>query len=511
MATKDTGDAAWLPSIAIGCATGLLIHLALGNRVIPNADEGIYLQGGVDVLRSAVPYRDFFAITGPGSFWLVAAMFRIAGITLRSARVLLALDISVLVGLTYWITSRLARPLTALATSVLCAALFLSSPGNLVINHRWDSSAAMLAAIAFTLATIQSPRRTAAFFAGLFSAAAAWITPPTGLVGVVIVLRVWIDVKTRRVAVFVGAGILTGMIVPAWILAAQGGLVPMVKTLFWNASHYSAANRVPFGHIFGGPAALFAGAHGGEWIARILLAIAFLLPALLPPLVAVAWLPAIRDPMRTEIFLLAAGGAAVFSSYPRWDLLHLLYVSPVFLILAAVWVGRIRRKSIAPALFMITVLPAAIMSVHTLLVDGPELSFDSPAGHIRAAKADAAAIQMSLANIQPADTLFVYPYEPLFYFLTQAHNPTRYLWLQPGMMSDADERTAVSELIPHPPKWVLYRDLAPADYLRIWPGSDPTRLRMNLVEEFISANYVRFAVAPSPDGPRQLLKRRDQP
>jgi hypothetical protein len=116
---------------------------------------------------------------------------------------------------------------------------------------------------------------------------------------------------------------------------------------------------------------------------------------------------------------------------------------------------------------------------------------------------------MSLANIQPADTLFVYPYEPLFYFLTQAHNPTRYLWLQPGMMSDADERTAVSELIPHPPKWVLYRDLAPTDYLRIWPGSDPTRLRMKLVEEFISANYVRFAVAPSPDGPRQLLKRRD--
>ncbi len=509
MQEQRGGTSQWLPPVAAGCATGLLVFLALGNQIVPNADEGIYLQSGVNVLNGAVPYKDFFAITGPGSFWLLAAIFRIAGVTLRNGRLLLALDLAALVSLAYWLTCRLSRPAIALVTSLLCGLLFFSSPGNLVVNHRWDSSAAMLAATALTIAAIQSARRTPAFLAGVFSAAAAWITPPTALAAIVIALRLWFDPKTRRAAVFHAGGIVTGILVPAAILAIQGGFVPMVTALSWNASHYSSANRVAYGSIFGGPAALFAGAHGGEWIVRILLATAFLLPALLPPLVTVAWLSAIRSPRRPEVFLLAMGAAAVFSSYPRWDLLHLLYISPVFVVLAALWLQDIRYPLVAQAGLIMILIPAAIMCAHTLAGEGPDVTIDSPVGRVRVSEAHAAAIRMSLGNVRPSDTLFVFPYEPLFYFLTQARNPTQYLWLQPGMMGEHEEHTALSELMANRPQWVIYRDIAPAAYLRLWPGSDPAHLRMKGIEDFIQANYTPYATSPSPDGPRQLLRRRD--
>jgi hypothetical protein len=76
------------------------------------------------------------------------------------------------------------------------------------------------------------------------------------------------------------------------------------------------------------------------------------------------------------------------------------------------------------------------------------------------------------------------------------------------MMSDEEERTAVSELAARPPEWILYRDLPPQAYLRIWPGADPHHLRMPFIEEFIRTRYIVFDSAGSGDGDRKLLKRR---
>src|SRR5215469_3955467 len=42
-------------------------------------DEGIVLQGATRILDGQVPYRDFFSFYTPGSFYLVAALFRVFG------------------------------------------------------------------------------------------------------------------------------------------------------------------------------------------------------------------------------------------------------------------------------------------------------------------------------------------------------------------------------------------------------------------------------------------------
>ena len=40
-------------------------------------DEGIILQGGERILRGQVPYRDFFSFFTPGSYYLLALLFKI--------------------------------------------------------------------------------------------------------------------------------------------------------------------------------------------------------------------------------------------------------------------------------------------------------------------------------------------------------------------------------------------------------------------------------------------------
>jgi hypothetical protein len=48
---------------------------------------------------------------------------------------------------------------------------------------------------------------------------------------------------------------------------------------------------------------------------------------------------------------------------------------------------------------------------------------------------------------------------------------------------------ALQELQQSPPRWILYVDTPPEAYLRIWPGSDPARLRFRSIEDFIAARY----------------------
>src|SRR6266700_2472172 len=49
-------------------------------------DEGIVLRGAERILAGEVPYRDFFSFYTPGSFYLVAFLFRVFGDSFAVAR-----------------------------------------------------------------------------------------------------------------------------------------------------------------------------------------------------------------------------------------------------------------------------------------------------------------------------------------------------------------------------------------------------------------------------------------
>jgi hypothetical protein len=113
------------------------------------------------------------------------------------------------------------------------------------------------------------------------------------------------------------------------------------------------------------------------------------------------------------------------------------------------------------------------------------------------------------ASVQKGEPFFVFPYIPIAYFLTQGANPTRYSFLQPGMMADTDEDQALASLRSAPPDKVLYADVPPESYLRLFPSSDPRRLRMAKIERWLRENYHRDLQFAQKSPGYDLLIRRE--
>ena len=207
------------------------------------------------------------------------------------------------------------------------------------------------------------------------------------------------------------------------------------------------------------------------------------LPATLPFFSAI-WLW--KRPPATIVLLLVTGFALILSTYPRWDLNHLTWVSAPFYALAAALIARTSFKKTVAVIVLIAAGSCVMVSIQQRLRETTRVT---SVGSVHGKQADLDVLAMIQARVKPSDTLFVFPYRPLLYFVTGAHNPTRYSFLQPGMFSDKDESEALTELRAHPPQWVFYTHVPPEAYLRIWPGSDPRRLEMAGIENFLRENY----------------------
>ena len=212
--------------------------------------------------------------------------------------------------------------------------------------------------------------------------------------------------------------------------------------------------------------------------------LAFLtLPATLP-FVSALWLW--KRPSISVVVLLAVGAALILSTYPRWDLNHLTWVSAPFYALVAALIARCSFRKPIAVIALIAAGSCVMVNIQQRL---REITRITSVGRVHGKQADLDVLDAIQARVKPSDTLFVFPYRPLLYFVTGAHNPTRYSFLQPGMFSDQDESEALSELRAQPPRWVFYTYVPPEAYLRIWPGSDPRRLEMPGIEAFLKENY----------------------
>jgi hypothetical protein len=464
------------------CAFAYLGWLAASRFVLTLNDEGIYLDGGLRVFHGQVPYKDFFALTGPGTFALLAASMRVWGTTLAAGRMPVVFDIAILTACLFWLVAKMSNQITAIFASFTFLAFVTLGETAVVANHRWDSSAwAVLAATLIIAAEEKS--KISAFVAGMAVGIAALCTPPVALVAVALgaciivyrTLRPLFLAYAGGVAVTLAAGLL-------WIVS-RGAFPAMLNSLWWSASNYSGANRVWYGSVTGGYANLL---HGGSLVntASAIAVLLFLtLPATLPFLSAI-WLW--KRPPMTVVMLMVTGFALILSTYPRWDLNHLTWISAPFYALVAVLIARTSFKKAAAVIVLIAAGSCTMVSIQQRFHETARVT---SIGSVHGKPADLDVLAMIEARVKPSDTLFVFPYRPLLYFVTGAHNPTRYSFLQPGMFSDQDESEALNELRAHPPRWVFYTQVSPEAYLRIWPGSDPRRLQMVGIEDFLRENY----------------------
>jgi len=472
----------FLSGIVFLCAFAYLAWVSASRFVLALNDEGIYLDGGLRVLHGQVPYKDFFALTGPGTFALVAASLRVFGTTLAAARLPVVFDIAILTACLFWVVSKLSSQLTAAFASFTFLAFVTLGDTAAVANHRWDSSAWAVLAVTLIIAADEKSK-ISTFAAGIAVGVAAWCTPPVALVAVALAVCLVANRATRGLFVAYAGGVAVTLAAGVTWIASAGALPAMLNSLWWNASNYSGANRVWYGSVTGGYANLVKGGSLVNTASTIVLLLFLTLPATMPFLSAI-WLW--KRPSMTVVMLMVTGFALILSTYPRWDLNHLTWISAPFYALVAVWIARTPFKKAVGVIVLIAAGSCTMVSIQQRFHETARVT---SVGSVHGKSSDLDVLATIQARVKPSDTLFVFPYRPLLYFVTGAHNPTRYSFLQPGMFSDQDESEALNELRAHPPRWVFYTQVPPEAYLRIWPGSDPRRLQMAGIEDFLRENY----------------------
>jgi hypothetical protein len=285
----------------------------------------------------------------------------------------------------------------------------------------------------------------------------------------------------------------------------------MVDQLLWISRNYSGANRMFYGQVIGGYGTLTKGAAGIELVILAALILFLTIPAWLPVLVTAGWAAHLRrrwpaaGPLRFQVpFLLCCGAVLIVSQAPRMDLPHLIFAAPIYYALGVALAARTLRGPALAAVAVVFLLASGTYANYACLTRMQEQPVQTRVGTASMDPEEARWLAVLASHVQPGDSLFVFPYRPVLYFALDGRNPSRYCFLQPGMSSARDEANVLADLRRDPPQWVIYLNVKPEDYLRVWPSSDRSRLRMESIERFIASGYVIATTA----GPYSLLCRR---
>ena len=467
---------------------GLLVTNLIGDRIAIALDEGIYIHGAQRILSGQAVYRDFFAFTGPGTFWLYAVLFRLFGVNLYVAHLFLAGELAVMAAALWrWVSDQAGR-LAAASSVALFAAVLLAYPNRLYVNHRWDSACCIT--IAAWLLTKRGSNRTVLMsLSGVCGGLAAVFTPPTLIVGAAVIFFLALHKASRREIIPFTAGLAGPLLISALFLWWSGSLAALVRSVLWAGHSYSQANAVPYGYIPDyEPNATNRGL--AFWALRGILEIPAALPVLSLAALAATRLRRVAAPVAAQQLAVIEIGM-IAAAYPRLAANQVLFAVPVGLALLFILGSNLltfparRRTYLALFCGALTIAIFGMAQLPRLVPVNTEL------GSAKCRPYDQPNIDFAMRTIQPGEKAFVYPYEPIWYSITGGVNPTHFNFLQPGMMTLEDESAALKQLGDDPPQWILWHSLPQKMVLAIWPHSDPATLRFKRIERFILTHYSR--------------------
>jgi len=486
-----------LIAAAVFVSVTALLFYTHGNRFFFTFDEGIVLDAAERMLHGQTLYRDFFGIMTPGSYWIQEAVFALFGVTIRSGRIVVIIDFALQCAILFWLTALLAGKKAASLTTILFAPLQLENPEYLVAQHRMDSAALVLLSIALC---VQGQRRVKPWYwaaGGLLATAAALCTPTVGLIAAVTLIWLCVDHSLRRFLLPYCGGLIGGTLAILAVLTASGLLKPMLDQLGWLSRNYTAVNYMPYGSITGGYASTLKGYAGIDLAIRAFLLFCTALPAVLPVAVIAAWaICCLREGQARRIlqtpvpYLLGCMVFLVAGTYPRPDVFHLAFVAVLPYVLAATWMSWYAPQRLAYDVVIILSFPATVFGVYTARQLYAEVPVATAIGRVRVPPEDVDGTRGLIACVRSGDTLYVHPYGPILYTLTQANNPTRYSYVQPGLMTNDDAESALIDLKKKPPKAVMYREINRDDYLRVFPNAYNLNHLFPDIEDWIAREYV---------------------
>lgn len=510
-------------------AWALLVFAATGLGYIPflrcesfSLDEGILLGGAERILHGQVLYRDIFSFYTPGSYYGLALLFRWFGDFLVVPRLTLLAEGAVMAALTYLIARRVAARWAALLAAYAVAIAGL--PYYFTAFSNWNCTFLAYLALYAAVLWLESPRPWLAAIMG-FLAGLACLTQQSkgaGLALGLVLAGLWLAgqaewrQRLRRQWVWMAAGFAAPVAATAAFFAMRGALGDLVTGCLWPFRHYGPANAVPYGYMPVGP----GGPERGPWAAKILPWLWFsphlvilLLPWAGAGVAAFLWLgrrPGRPGGVQRAHYLLVScvmTGLLLSVLGSRRDYTHVVFLFPIMALLLA-WAcgrrapGRVARLA-APAMAVYVLLFFSLAGVKhwSQAIWGYPHQIATARGMLRVAAPDPL-----LARLQrlPPGPIFVYPYLPIYYYLSGRSNPTRYAWLQFGMNDPAQFATAERELKASPPVAVVWDTRFSRWGAKTFPATPLAAVgRLYPLERYLRTQYHPCAVFPQP--PHRLV------
>jgi hypothetical protein len=245
--------------------------------------------------------------------------------------------------------------------------------------------------------------------------------------------------------------------------ATKHSLTAMLADWFWPLKHYNSVNRVPYGFLPISPSEWHT-LHSGSIIWRLfavfVLSPSFLVPAL--PILALVILGCrlfkvrerrVWDQENAYYVLICSciGGLLLSLLVARPGLSHIMFLGPIlYLVLCWIFEGKAfggaflpaaRRPITAYALLSFSGFALALLvnatNAHHLL--------ETRRGALRATDQDTV-ISYVQKYVPEGSKIFVYPYQPLYYYLTGTSNSTPYEFVYRGYHTPAQIQQVIDEL-----------------------------------------------------------------
>jgi len=499
-------------------------------------DEGIVLQGADRILRGEVPYRDFFSFYTPGSFYLVAALFKVFGNSFLAARTSIAAVGAGCSVITYLLSRRVCSRKIA-----LLAAAFTMTNGvayRFLVLHNWYSTFFACLTIFAAVKLLESQKPTWGFATGSLAALTILIEQSKGVglcLGLFLGFAILVGLGRRRYSearnfVVFAIGFLWPWIATFSYFASQHAVKIMLQDWLWPLLHYTSANHVPYGYQNWTADAREAILHSGPMWVRICKYIAvspgFIVPLL--PLAGVVWLgywgvrvwKNKRDASaNSDYYVLVSGGLSgllLSAVIVRADIAHVMDLAPLWYVVLA-WILGSRNfqsnllKKLRPALIVYFCVSFGLMSLALILnINGTENRIQTRRGVVMTPGKDTV-LDFVQAHIPAGTELLVYPYLPLYNYLTETHSPARLDFFQAGMNTAAQADGIIADLESKKIHAVLFEPGFAEKFATSWPETPLRDVVNDPVADFIIRNYRVCAALTTPQGWRfQFMARKEE-
>ena len=486
-------------------------------------------------MAGQIPYRDFFSFYTPGSYYLLAGLFRVFGDSFAVARISLAVVGAICSVVTYVLARRVCSRGIALFAAVL--ATTAGAAFRFLVLHNPYSTLGCCLCLYAALRLLETQKTRWSFAVGSLGSLTFLIeqSKGSGLVLGVALGIVTLRVVDRRFPLRASA-LIASAFGAFWPLAVTFGYFGahhatnlMVQSWLWPLHHYAQANHVPYGYQNWSDQSRDAIFHQGPVLLRAIKVLIVLPNLLLPvlPLIAIGllgyWIVRIRrescSSSEAAYYVMMSSvlsGLLVSVVIVRADILHFMYLAPLWYVVLAWILGAQGVRSellngIRVPLVAFTAASFGLLSMAVLFAATGARNHVQTRRGVIATGSSETVINYIESRVAPNGQLAIYPYLPLYNYLTDTRSPSRFDYFQPGMNTPEQAQEIIGSLAGSTAP-VLFEPSFAEKIANSWPGTSIQAIAKDDAAQFIATNYRICQILRSPEGWRfQFMVKREMP